>query len=1661
MATYYDEEERKKGGFWGKFLAVLLGFLFGIIATIGSIAAIGYALFAKIKIKDGISSVNKITGTDIDYKEYITDEYAEKTISALLSDLSSLVSEFQGGKGSLSSLNKISPQVETQVTKIADTLQADYNIPLTVNSPHKDAEGNILDEADNVIIDKDGNVVKQDGNGNAILTGDDGEMLVGLMDVPLSQLAPFVTKSMEPIELGAVLASKKIDMLKQGANNYELMMLLCYGDKTDYETDGNGNILRDTNGKAVMKNGAKATTVGDFLSGEGGEGESGGVVSILEKISVAGLLDATDSLDESNALVRALLYETDTYALDDENAFTAPDGTKYTYDAEAGQWTDGKGGRIRPVSAPLKAAAFSYAASDSSSLYVYRVYDKDGKLVCSLAAAEESGKFEAYDENDELKTSPRSVKSFMNALGGEGGDITDLLSDVQLSALLGLDEKTYSEDTKMLYALAYGTLGSDFKLEINADGKEEVVMLRGAKPATVSDLLDGGNALFDKISLDSIMTVKRTDNVICALAYGTKGKTYTWEEGDEAPAMLPVRYTLKADGLYDDNDEKAQAVLDEETGVYTVTIAETEGETESTIYYAQAEKTGDATYYLYQTPDCSGEKLLYQKTTLGDLLSGPNDLLNDIQLGSLMGLTATSDKILLALAYGTKGTDYEIVTTTDAETGEEIKTLVLLDGGKKPTTVGDLTNDQSAGDLLNDIQLGSVLGISPLDKYDENAENDPDPLMLALAYGEEGIDYEVAREDGENVIRWLGDSKPRTIRDLTAGDSSLFDSITLASVMDIKPDSDSLMIALAYGKESHYKIENGTFVMLPVQYTKQGDTLFDDDGEAVNAVLNPDTNIWTVTEESGKDISVRYAKADDDGYYYLYADESCTGGKIAYKKTSISDLKGESASDIIYNIQLGTVLDISPLDKYDAEKEAPDSLMLSLAYGEENTHYRIKTDAEGVYYIEWLTDAATGKKYAPRTIKDLQSGKIIDEVQLSSVLEVSPLDPDADKLMAALAFGNEGQHYKIENGEIVWLTDPEGKTYAPRTIADLKKGSAIVNDIYLATVLDVTPASDGVLISLAYGNEGENFVYERDADGNKTGFRMINDSMPRTIAQLKDGTLIDDVQLGAVLGVSPLDNYDENPENDPDPLMLALAYGNEGQHYKVLNGEVVWLTDAEGNSYAPRTIKDLKKGSAVIDDIYLSTVLDVDPLSGDIMLALAYGNEGEDYEIVNGEIHMLRDATPRTISELKKGDLIDNIRLSAVLTAAKKDDKISMYLLYGIEGTHYRYDEPTDKIEMLGREVGVLNNVAYDERGNALPGAVEAAGAGESFIYTYTYNDTIWLLTSPSGKTTETENGTIEYYCVTDETGAAVLYRPRTIGDLSGDSTLVSDITKDLTIQDLVGDTGDSKLLNAISTWKIDELSNQKKIMSLKMSDVIEIDDSSPAILKAMQGWTLGDLNDQDKINTLKLTDILEKTQVENNTILKHLQNSTVASLADDLETLKLQKVFADDVYKTETITTATGAVTYFVDKNGARLYENPADGKFYTSDTFEPATESARVLTGTWKYLLTDKEGKEGDYTITDMGTLVSNMTANIQKATLKDLKEDGIISLSDATFLTKKIKYDFTYTYLGQNISLGSVPTKYYKDADKKELKEFVGELTITELLNYVGEVITLFSK
>ena len=1334
MATYY-EEEKKKSGFLGKLVAVILGFLFGIIATIGSLAAIGYYVYAKMRIRDGFELVGNFVG-DIDYTQYITDEYADKTVSELVGELQGLVSSLSDKSLTLADLNKISPQVETQVTKLADSLEANYNIPVEINSRNKDTNGNILDEKGAVIIDKDGNVEKTDENGRAVLTAENGEMLVGIMDLPFSLLSDFVMGTVRPLELGAVLSSPSLNML---AGN-DMLMLLCYGDESNYEI---------VDGEVVMKNGARATTIGDLLgSGSGTDGE-GGITSVLDNISLAGLLEVTsDGFDDSDPVVRALVYGTEgknyiydedagepvwlplSYALNSaENTFTSPDGTEYLYDETSGEWQSEDGGSIRPASGAVRAVS---ASADAS--YDYLVYDAAGELVCGLKRTED-GSFAAYSpDGEQLYHGPRTLGDLMNSLGGADGNVVDLLSDVELGVLLGISDQKYGEDNKMLFALAYGNIGTDFLPDENGG----VIMLNGAEPTTVGDLTGGdAQALFDEIALDSLMNISRTDNVMCALAYGTEGIHYTWAEGEESPEMLPVRYTVREGGLVDETGNPVEAVL--ENGVWTIV-------SESGTLYGREEDGG---VYVYDAPDGT-ERVLYSKTTLGDLFDGPEALMNDIRLGSLMGLNGSSDPTLLALAYGTEGVDYEI----DEATNE----IVPLEGGKAPVTVGDLTNDETAAEIFNGLQLGSVLGISPLDLYDDDPDNDPDPVMLSLAYGEEG------------------------------------------------------------------------------------------------------------------------------------------------------------------------------------------------------THY-IVTDADGVYSVEWLTDPETNEPYGPRTIADLKDGGFIDELQLASVLNVSPLDEDSDALMTALAYGNEGEHYRIvtdENGSrrIEWLLDPEtNEPYGPRTIADLRDGSAALDELWLSTVLDVTAQSDG------------------------------------------------------------------------------------------------------------------------------------------IMLSLAYGNEGEDYEIVDGEIVMLNGAKPRSIGELKDGGLIDGVRLSAIVTA-DPDDAITMYVLYGVEGVHYETDADTGAVVMLRREIAVYGGNAYDERGDLLPGTLQETDDG----YIYTDGETVWLLEERSGKTTEieTDGETVEAPCyyAADETGGAVYYAPRTIGDFSGESSLLSDITKDLTIGDLMGEGEQSGLIAAVSDWKIDDLNDQDKIMSLKIGDVMQIDETSTGILRAMADWSLGDLNNQNKImslkisdvmeidgtspvvlqtmlekdwtladlndkdtfesltlaevieidetnpdtpdllislrdaeigalgdavNSLKLTQMLGEDDVQNNRFLRHLADSTVLTLADDLSDLSIAEVFADDVYTT--------------------------DG-------------DAKVLTGTWKYLLTDPEGVMApeDYTINDIGLLTQNMTTNIQNANLETLHGDGIISMEDTAFLQSDIIYS-TELLPGLNIPAYSNPD----GTDKSK----IGQLTITELIDYVGKFLTYLSS
>lgn len=1211
MATYYDdtEYERRGGGFWGKFLAVFLGFLFGIICTLGGLAGLGYVLYAKIKIAEGFKAVNKITGSDIDYTEYITEEYAQKTIAELMKDLGALSSDFQNQTASLSSLEKFSPKVRETAESIVKKI-SEYG----------------------VAVDTD-----------------------VLMTTPLSGMSEFLTDTLNTVEVGKVL--DKSGILVESNDSYEILMLLCYGEKgVDYAVDGEGRPVKDDKGNVTMLGSAAPTTVGDLTKDTN---------KVLDKMTLSAVMNATNSLDNSDPMIRALLYgaEGESYTYDEEkkevtmlplrykydeenNSITDADGKTYAYDETGKKWLAEDGGYILSLSAQptVKAAA----ADEETVSYTYAVYTKEGTLVCSLAAAETPDTYHAFDkQNNLLKHQPLSVGDLM------GGDLTGILNDIRLGDALKV---TAASDT-ILIALAYGSEGTDYIIE---DGKIKPL----TPPTTIGSLTDGQTSeIFDKIELGAVMKVDPSDDVMCALAYGTKNKHYkvveetVGEETVKTIEMLPIVYTLKDGVLFDDEGNETVSEL-LAGGVYKVTIAEGEGETATeTIYYAKPDAAGAADYFLYETETCAGDKILYKKTTLNDLMNGDaSSLIDNVELGTLMGLDGSSDKMLLSLAYGSEGVDYEIDASTNA--------IVRLEGGKAPTTVKDLRNDETASGLLKGLKLGDVLGISPLDQFDD-AKKDPDPMMLALAYGEEGTDYVIEEKDGEKVIVWLGDSGPRTIGDLTAGDSAIFDTITLASVMNLTPASDPIMISLAFGKDTHYTIVEEEFVMLPQKYTLKEGVLYDDNGEAVTAEATGVEGVYKVTFVKGtgetQKTEIYYAKADSagDAEYYLYTDETCAGEKVLYKKTSIGDLKGDNASDII-------------------------------------------------------------------------------------------------------------------------------------------------KDIQLATVLDLTPSSDSILIALAYGNEGEDFEYVLDGEGNKTGFRMLGDAKPRTIKQLKDSNLVNEIRLSAILQTKP-------------------------------------------------------------------------------------------------------------------------------------EDKITMYLLYGVEGTHYKMEN--GEVVMLGD------------------------------------------------------------------------YPPRTIGDLSGDNSPVSTITKDLTIGDLVGTAGDSKLLAKISDWKIAQLSDQSQINTIKLGEVIDIKDTDPALLKNLAETSIGELN--TRINTMTLAEILGEEQVNGSTFLKHLDTSTINSLAADLDKLTIQQVFEDKIYKKD------------------------ADGNYVLGE------DGSKVLTGTWKYLLV-KDGKEQECQIKEIDSLVSNMTANMQSATLNDLSDDKILTLDEA-FRRKNIKYDFG--------PLEKIEP--YFNAQGQE-KTTIGELTITELVDYVGKLL-----
>ncbi len=187
-------------------------------------------------------------------------------------------------------------------------------------------------------------------------------------------------------------------------------------------------------------------------------------------------------------------------------------------------------------------------------------------------------------------------------------------------------------------------------------------------------------------------------------------------------------------------------------------------------------------------------------TTLNDLMDEPDDILNNVQLGSLLGIHTREEAedddnaMLVALAYGTYGVDFEY--DTDG--------TIIPKNGKEFTTLGELLNNPN--ETLRDIQIGPLLGITS--KADVEAN---DSLLVALSYGVYGEDF--TYDEHGKITQIPGGKAFTTVEQLMDSKQSeeILKSVPLSSVFNVDifdEKSDPLTVSLVYGtKGKHYTIE--------------------------------------------------------------------------------------------------------------------------------------------------------------------------------------------------------------------------------------------------------------------------------------------------------------------------------------------------------------------------------------------------------------------------------------------------------------------------------------------------------------------------------------------------------------------------------------------------------------------------------------------------------------------------------------------------------------------------------------------------------------------------------------------------------------------------------------------------------------------------------------
>ena len=177
----------------------------------------------------------------------------------------------------------------------------------------------------------------------------------------------------------------------------------------------------------------------------------------------------------------------------------------------------------------------------------------------------------------------------------------------------------------------------------------------------------------------------------------------------------------------------------------------------------------------------SVDKTTLSTTPLGGLAFYlMDDVIMTAQLGAMLSVNAESEPFMIALCYGTEGSneeggDYQIV---DGQ--------IVMNEGKEARTLGALVSE--ANTIINSMPLESIL----------DAGIDSAAVILALCYGTEGVNYTVDENGGITMLTDPLTGKPypvRKVEDLT-GNSDLIQNVTIGDVTTIDENTTGILLAI-------------------------------------------------------------------------------------------------------------------------------------------------------------------------------------------------------------------------------------------------------------------------------------------------------------------------------------------------------------------------------------------------------------------------------------------------------------------------------------------------------------------------------------------------------------------------------------------------------------------------------------------------------------------------------------------------------------------------------------------------------------------------------------------------------------------------------------------------------------------------------------------------